>query len=268
MNGYNLSRNWYSFKFENSHKVKAIHSDMYFYIIDLWNRLGQKENIGLPTVVTMECLGIGSYNTYKKTLNDLIDFGFIKLIKDSKNGHSSKIIALSKFDKATDKATDKALDKASIKASDEASDTIDKQVNKETIKQRNKETIYTDLFDFKNELIKYGANENLVKDWLLVRKNKKASNTKTALNSFLKQVENSGMDIDKVLEMCVYKSWVGFESKWVKDEIKQTEPKYFKFYNHLLGKEVQEPIPDDLILKYGYKYTWDYSLKKVCQIPA
>ncbi len=149
MNGYNLSRDWYSFKFENIGKVKAIHSDMYFYIIDLWNRLGQKENIGLPTSVTMECLGIGSYNTYKKTLQDLIDFGFIKLIQESKNQYSSKIIAISKIDKATDKALDKATIKATDKALDKATDTIDKQVNKGTKEQINNITISN---DYENEL--------------------------------------------------------------------------------------------------------------------
>ena len=109
MNGYDLTRNWYNYKFENIGKVKSIHSDMYFYIVDLWNRLGQKENIGLPTRMTMESLGINSYNTYKKTLEDLIKFGFIKLVQESTNQHNSKIVALSKNDKASDKALDKAI---------------------------------------------------------------------------------------------------------------------------------------------------------------
>jgi hypothetical protein len=131
MNGYNLIRDWYNYKFENPSKVKAIHSDFYCYLIDRWNRLGQKNEFGLPTSVTMESLGIGSYNTYKKTLNDLIDFGFIKVVSESKNQHQSKVIALSK----NDKATDKALDEANNKAIDKATDTIIKQKNKETKEQ-------------------------------------------------------------------------------------------------------------------------------------
>lgn len=134
MNGYNLLRDWYNYKFSNPSKVKAMHSDMYCYLIDLWNRLGQKDEFGLPTQVTMEALGIGSYNTYKKTFEDLIQFGFVKLIADSKNQYQSKIIALSKNDKAPDKAPDKALDKAHIKATD----TIYKQ---ETIEQKTIDTI-------------------------------------------------------------------------------------------------------------------------------
>jgi len=153
MNGYNLTRKWYNFKFKNPDLVRSSHSDLYFYIIDLWNRLGQIDKIGLPTSVTMQCLNIGSFNTYKKTLQDLIDFGFIILISDSKNQHTSKIIALSKNDEAPDealdKATIKATDEASDKAPDEATDTIYKQLNNITIQQLTKEqlTIIVSFFD-------------------------------------------------------------------------------------------------------------------------
>jgi hypothetical protein len=141
MNGYNLIRDWYNYKFENPSKVKAIHSDFYCYLIDRWNRLGQKQEFGLPTSVTMESLNIGSYNTYKKTLQDLIDFGFIKLVTESKNQHQSKVIALSK----NDKASTKALDEANTKAIDKALDTIDKQTNNETNEQI---TICNDVCEF------------------------------------------------------------------------------------------------------------------------
>jgi hypothetical protein len=122
MNGYDLSRNWFNFRYENRDKVRAIHSELYLYIVDLWNRLGQKDSFGLPTNVTMECLGVGSYNTFKNALQDLVDFGFIKVVKDSKNQHYSKLVALSKCDKATVKALDKATIKATDEATDEAGD--------------------------------------------------------------------------------------------------------------------------------------------------
>jgi hypothetical protein len=129
MNGYEATRAWYNFKFDNPSQVKHIHSDFYFYLLDQWNRLGQKKEFGLPTQMTMEALGIGSYNTYKKALNDLVDFSFVKIVSESKNQHQSKIVALSKIDKATDKA----LDKATIKATDKATDTI---IEQETIEQK------------------------------------------------------------------------------------------------------------------------------------
>jgi hypothetical protein len=127
MNGYDLSRQWFNFRYENRDKVRAIHSELYFYIVDLWNRLGQKDSFGLPTNVTMECLGVGSYSTFKNALQDLVDFGFVKIVKESKNQHYSRIIALTKSDKATVKALDKATIKASDEAGDKPTDTIIKQ---------------------------------------------------------------------------------------------------------------------------------------------
>lgn len=152
MNGYNLTRKWFDFKFDNPGVARSSHTELYFYIVDLWNRLGQKEKFGLPTAVTMECLGIGSYNTYKKTLNDLIEFGFVILIQESLNQYKSKIIAISNNDKATDKATDKPLDKAHIKATDD----IDKQYNKEQINNIN--NINKSNLDF-HQILKFESVE-------------------------------------------------------------------------------------------------------------
>jgi hypothetical protein len=112
MNGYNLTRAWYDYKFENPSKCKHVHSDLYFYCVDLWNRLGNKKEFGLPTSITMENVGISSYNTYKKAIQDLVDFGFIVIVKKSINQHHSTIVALSKIDEAIDKAKDKAHIKA------------------------------------------------------------------------------------------------------------------------------------------------------------
>lgn len=170
LNGYNLTRNWYDFRFDNPQITKPSHSDLYFYIIDLWNRLGQKEKFGLPTSVTMECLGIGSYNTYKKNLNDLISFGFITLIQESKNQHKSKIIALSNYDKAHIKATDDSNDRTLDKAHINATDDIDKQFNNKQFKQINNKQSDVDLknqppsikIDFQGLILFFNENRGLI----------------------------------------------------------------------------------------------------------
>ncbi len=132
LNGYKLSRQYWDFAFENPQKVSASHAGFYFWLIDLNNRLGWKEFFGLPTVHTMEALGISSYNTFRKILTDFEKWGFIRFIERSKNQFTSNIIALSYFDKALDKALDKAMTKHVTKHND-----IYKQRNQETI---NKET--------------------------------------------------------------------------------------------------------------------------------
>jgi hypothetical protein len=132
MTGYELSRNWFDWCFENPEKINPNHTALYFFCCEHKNRLGGKEKFGLPTTMAKEAIGIKSYNTYIKTLNDLVDFGFIIMIEKSKNQYSSNIIALSNFNKALDKALDKALIKHTTKQR-ESIDSIDKQYNNKQI---------------------------------------------------------------------------------------------------------------------------------------
>lgn len=111
ISGYELSRKWFDFCFENPERINTNHSAVYFFAIEHCNRLGWKEKFGFPTQMAMDALGIKNYKTFIKSFNDLIDFGFIKLIEKSKNQYSSNIVALVK----NTKATTKALDKASLK---------------------------------------------------------------------------------------------------------------------------------------------------------
>lgn len=139
MNVYDLSRVFWDYAFENPEKIKPNHIAMYFFAIEHCNRLGWKEKFGFPTTMVMDAISIKSYNTYIKTLTELVDCGFIKMIERSKNQYSANIIALSKFDKANDKALDKALIKHSTKQSEstvqstgESIDSIDKQIYNST----------------------------------------------------------------------------------------------------------------------------------------
>lgn len=137
MNSYELSRKWFDWTFENPERINPNHTALYFFIIEHCNRLGWKEKFGLPTTMAKEAIGIRSYNTYINTLNDLVEFGFIKLIEKSKNQYSSNIVALSNFDKAPDKALDKALVKHTTKQRESNSSINKQETNKqETIEQR------------------------------------------------------------------------------------------------------------------------------------
>lgn len=126
INGYELSRTWFDFCFENPEKIKPNHIALYFFIIEHCNRLGWKKKFGLPTTMAKEAIGIRSYNTYINTLNDLVKWGFVEMVEKSKNQYSSNIVALLKYNKANNKALDKALIKHNLKQ-DESIDTIDKQ---------------------------------------------------------------------------------------------------------------------------------------------
>ncbi len=131
MNSYELSRKFTDFSFENPSKVKPNHYALYFFAIEHCNRLGWKKEFGLPTTMTMEAIGIKSYNTYSNTFNELVEFGFFELVERSKNQYSANIIALSNFNKALDKALDKAFVKHDTKhcsITQQSIDSINKQI--------------------------------------------------------------------------------------------------------------------------------------------
>lgn len=90
-----------------------------------------------------------------------------------------------------------------------------------------------DKFNFLMSLVKYGFDTRMSKEWMLVRKNKKATNTETAFNNFISQVEKSKLDKNVVLKMCVEKSWSGFNADWVKSDKTETVKNSQRLYEGL-----------------------------------
>lgn len=242
INGYDLSRKWFNWCFENPERISPNHTALYFFIIEHCNRLGWKRKFGLPTSMAREAIGIRSYNTYIKTLRDLVDFGFVELIEISKNQYSSNIVALSNSDKALDKAPIKALDKALIKhltkqgeSTCQSIDSIDKprtknnkprtiddksiEVEKKEVSSKNKK------FSFEKALLEYGFDKKLSAEWLIIRKSKKAVNSELAFKNFIREVEKTDMNKyglknkdDLMYFIAVKKQWRGYEAKWLDRE--------------------------------------------------
>jgi hypothetical protein len=115
MDVFKLSRNWFDWCFENSEKINPNHSALYFFCIEHCNRMGWKEKFGFPMEMAKDAIGIKNYRTYSKTFQDLINWGFIKLIEKSKNQYSANVIAIVENTKASTKALDKAIQKHSQK---------------------------------------------------------------------------------------------------------------------------------------------------------
>lgn len=96
LNGYHLTTQWFKFCQSGECVVRPIHTALYLYSIHLCNTLKWKINFGLPTDSTMGVLGMKNKKTYYLILQDLIDFGFIKLVEKSINQHTANIICLPK----------------------------------------------------------------------------------------------------------------------------------------------------------------------------
>lgn len=225
MTSYELSRNFWDFSFENTGKIKPVHVAIYFFAIEHCNRLGWKKNFGLPTSMVLEAISVKSYSVYKSSFDDLVDFGFFEVIQYSKNQYSSNIIALKENCKANLKANTKALDKAISKHCSkhqskqcESMVSIDKLNNLITLEPNNSEIeISQPKFNFRKSLIDLGVSETIISDWLIVRKSKKAVNTKTSFDAIKNQIEISGLSANECIKIASENNWSGFKAIWVEN---------------------------------------------------
>jgi hypothetical protein len=141
-NGYELSNGWFEFLKNNVSIVKTNHSALYNYIIHKANKLGWPDEFGLPSENSMHASGFNNYKSYKRTLDDLVEFGVIRLIQESKNQHTSTVIALVNLSKAHTKALPKqslSNDQSTAKATTKAEPTYINSKN--DINYLNNETI-------------------------------------------------------------------------------------------------------------------------------
>ena len=224
MTGYELSRDWFDFCFENPDKVKPTHAALYFFAIEHCNRLGWKRKFGFPSQMAMEALGIKNWRTYSKVLNDLVSFGFIEMIQVSKNQYSSNIIAIVKNTKATTKALDKALQKHNTKQG-QSTVSIDKQLNKETI----------ELINNNPELI----NRNLIK-WI--------NQETTDVTNVKKELLNSKNWIDQISikkridqTTCFNYLKTFLDDQELKDELGREIKEIKKHFVNWLNTELKKP---------------------------
>lgn len=92
----------------------------------------------------------------------------------------------------------------------------DKDNNKE---KDNNNDLPPTAFSFYKALISNGAESKLANEWLEVRKKKKSTNSETAFEGFLREMNKGGLDINLALRICIEKSWSGLNANWLKDEI-------------------------------------------------
>lgn len=213
MTGYELSRRFWDFAFENPDKIKPTHAAIYFFAIEHCNRLGWKTKFGFPASMVIEAIGVKSYNAYKRSFDDLVEFGLFNVIEYSKNQYSSNIISIFAFTEKL-KANPKALDKALIKhgtkhcrSTVQSIDSIDKQVNKEqSTRERGftpptKEDVISVMSEKLDEFTAMGEAEKFMNyyesvGWLI--KNKKMKKWEAAAAGWISRMKNFNNGTTKI----------------------------------------------------------------------
>lgn len=106
---------------------------------------------------------------------------------------------------------DKSEPKAKGKRNKSKTEANANENNNDNLNENNND----EVFNFKTSLLKLCDNKKVVDDWLLVRKNKKATNSETAFNLFKAEVERAKMSWESVLLKCIEKNWIGFKIEWL-----------------------------------------------------
>ena len=70
-------------------------------------------------------------------------------------------------------------------------------------------------FNFKKELLALNVDKNVLDDWMEVRKKKKATNSETAFNGLISQIDKSGISVADAIKIATENSWSGFKASWL-----------------------------------------------------
>lgn len=197
-------------------KMKGAALPCYLFIVRKtrgWNK--SNDNISISQLVE----GTG----YKKDavlggVEQLISMGIVEKVafqnRPSKYTLTDNIIAVGNT----------ASDNSAVGNTDTAVDISDSNLSeipthKNNIKTTNTKTnVISDSkakFSFVEALKKLGANDQLINDWLAVRKTKKASNNQTSFSRFESQLAKTNLDINTVLRICIERDWKGFDASWL-----------------------------------------------------
>jgi hypothetical protein len=219
MDHFKLLRDFWDFAFENPEKISPNHCALYCFIINHSNRLGQKIKLGLPTEMAKEAIGIKSYNTYINTLNDLVGWGFIKLLERSKNQYSSNIVALSYFDKALDKALDKAMLMQQRKQSESSSESISESISSIDKLITNKEELITKREERENFALSFlEINHPSDHEVLTMQFKKQINDYEKFLQMFEATIEQEGLEFKKNVIVGRFKkyalNWISNQNKF------------------------------------------------------
>lgn len=97
-------------------------------------------------------------------------------------------------------------------------------------KKESKDESLPKKFSFKQALLDLGVCESVVNDFLLVRKNKKATNSETAFNRIKNEIAKSGLTANECITIAVEHSWQGFSAEWVNKTRTQGKADFFRGY--------------------------------------
>ena len=181
----------------------------------------QRENYPISHSVFLENTGIKRKETVIDAIQELEQ---LKIIFVDRSTHiNTYFLTLDQYEKtvmvlknrtnsnSTEKPYQQGTEKPQLNSTEKP------YTYKERKKKENNNIKNQEKFSFAQELKNLGADDQLIKDWLIVRKTKKASNTETAFTGFKKQLEKTSIDLNTILKICIDRDWKGFNASWLQN---------------------------------------------------
>lgn len=220
INGYSLSNEWFEFVLDNPDKVTGNHTALYMWLVQINNRVKWRTKFQVTTRENMDGMACKSRTTYHKCFDNLVEWGFITVVQKSSNQYQCNVISLYKKCTTTSTSTDTTIDTTTSTITGTIHKLI-KLINLENIDSINDIENFNTKH-FKSILIHLGGNESHVEDWMKVRKDKKASNTKTSLKQFLNECKKHNYPVSDAVKICAERGWKGFKFEWLNETDKST----------------------------------------------
>ena len=76
-------------------------------------------------------------------------------------------------------------------------------------------------FDAVRHLTEQGVDEQIARDWLTLRKTKKAAATETAIKGVHREACKANLTLQEALAICCQRGWAGFKAEWMNQQTAQ-----------------------------------------------
>lgn len=94
MNGYSASKAYFNWAFGHPREASPSVGLLYLYLVEICNRLGWKRSFAITSGECKAAIGVASYNTYRNALDQLVEYGFVEIVKESVNKYTPTIVSL------------------------------------------------------------------------------------------------------------------------------------------------------------------------------
>lgn len=193
------------------------------YMFIIRKTLGwSKDSDRISTTVFMRAAGIKRKETVFAALAELEELGLIVAEKKlgqitnfrinlSVQDQYGKSVPVPNIRTSTEKAD------GGVRKNRTGSGTEKPYPTKPTIKPTIKKPTNTRVKDVSLSLLTdQGVSDQLAKDWLLVRKSKRAATlTQTALDGLIREAGKANLSIEQAITVCIERNWVSLKSEWL-----------------------------------------------------